>query len=176
MSLWMCLFVAISLSMDAFSLSMLYGTLSLSKRVIRFLSMTVGIFHFFMPLFGYLFGDMISLVFIFNAKLLVGAIFILLSIQMLLSLNKTEELSEISSLFSYLLFGFTVSIDSFTVGIGIGGLKSNIWFPCIIFSLVSFLFTFLGLSLGRKLASKFGKYSTILGSLMLMILGFSYLV
>lgn len=175
MSLFTIFLVAVSLSMDAFSLSLLYGTLGLRKNVIRAISLTVGIFHFFMPLFGFFFGDILSFFLTFNANLLVGAIFIILSVQMLFSLKKEEEVLEISSFLSYLLFGFTVSVDSFSVGIGIGSLNGKIILPCIIFSVVSCIFTYLGLNLGKTLASKFGNISTILGSILLFGLGLSYI-
>lgn len=167
--------VAVSLSMDAFSLSLLYGTLNLKRSVVRGISLTVGVFHFFMPLFGYLFGDILSSFLIFNPDLLVGTIFIILSIQMFLSLRQEEEIMEITSIFSYLLFGFTVSLDSFTVGIGLGGLQEGILLPCIIFSITSCVFTYLGLVLGGRLASKFGQISTILGSILLFVLGLFYI-
>lgn len=38
--------IGISLSMDAFSLSMIYGTLNLERKSIVFLSFLVGVFHF----------------------------------------------------------------------------------------------------------------------------------
>ena len=43
--------VAIGLSMDAFSLAILYGTLSFDKKKSLTLSGSVGVFHFFMPLY-----------------------------------------------------------------------------------------------------------------------------
>ena len=52
--------VAVGLSMDAFSLSILYGTLGLSIRKIILLSVVVGVFHFFMPIIGNLFGSLIT--------------------------------------------------------------------------------------------------------------------
>ena len=44
--------MAISLSMDAFSLSLIYGALGMSGKENLFLSMVVGIFHFVMPFLG----------------------------------------------------------------------------------------------------------------------------
>ncbi len=176
MSLLTLFLVAISLSMDAFSLSLLYGTLNVSSKMIRNTSITVGIFHFFMPLFGFLFGDMIAFFLDFNANLLVGIIFLILAIQMLTSIFKKEEVSLLTGIFSYLLFGFTVSIDSFSIGIGIGSLKEAILLPCIIFSFVSGIFTYLGLRLGKKLAQKFGTISTVFGGLLLFGLGLHYIL
>ena len=47
--------IAIALSMDAFSLSLAYGTLGLTKKEVNKLSVIVGIYHFFMPLIGLFF-------------------------------------------------------------------------------------------------------------------------
>ena len=46
--------MAISLSMDAFSLALAYGTLGMSNKDKIILSLVVGIFHLIMPLLGML--------------------------------------------------------------------------------------------------------------------------
>ena len=51
--------IAISLSMDAFSLALAYGTLNLNKKDIYKLSLTVGVYHFIMPLLGLFLGSII---------------------------------------------------------------------------------------------------------------------
>ena len=51
--------MAISLSMDAFSLSLVYGTFGIDKKNKILLSLIVGCFHFVMPLFGMFIGDLI---------------------------------------------------------------------------------------------------------------------
>ncbi len=176
MSLFMIFMVAVSLSMDAFSLALIYGTLNVSSRMIRNMSGVVGIFHFFMPLFGFLFGDLLSFFLEFEADLLVGIIFFILALQMFLSLFKTEEVEVLSGFLSYFLFGFTVSVDSFSVGIGIGSLKGPIFLPCVVFSLVSAGFTYLGLRLGKTLATRFGKISTLIGGFILFILALHHIL
>lgn len=176
MSLFTIIVVAISLSLDAFSLALLYGTLNLSKKIIRNTSITVGLFHFFMPLLGYFCGDILSFFLEFNGNLLVGIIFIILSVEMFLSIFKDESVDIFTGVVSYLLFGFTVSIDSFSVGIGFGSIGTMILLPCIIFSIVSALFTFFGLLFGLKLENKFGKIATFVGSLILFFLGISYIL
>ena len=55
MHIFIVITIAISLSMDAFSLSLLYGTLNLEKKFIWKLSLIVSIYHFFMPILGQLF-------------------------------------------------------------------------------------------------------------------------
>ena len=54
------LLIAISLSMDAFSLALVYGLLIYSKKRKLLLSIIVGIYHFFMPLIGMLFGNILG--------------------------------------------------------------------------------------------------------------------
>ena len=56
MHLILILTIAVSLSMDAFSLSLAYGTLGLTTKEVNNLSLIVGIYHFFMPLIGLFFG------------------------------------------------------------------------------------------------------------------------
>ena len=79
------LLVGISLSMDAFSLSLIYGTQGISKRNEILLSIIVGIFHFFMPLMGLLFGNIITSYYEFNLDMFVGIIFIIIGIEMIVS-------------------------------------------------------------------------------------------
>ena len=60
MNIILVFLIAISLSMDAFSLALAYGTNSLNKKEIRTLSTIVGIYHFFMPIIGMLIGNYIT--------------------------------------------------------------------------------------------------------------------
>jgi len=52
MELLSIIIVAISLSMDAFSLALAYVTLGLGPKMLFKISLSVGLFHFFMPLLG----------------------------------------------------------------------------------------------------------------------------
>lgn len=176
MSLFTVLVVAISLSMDAFSLALIYGTLDIKKKNMLVIALSVGIFHFFMPLFGYLFGSFLNKVFSFDSNFFIAIIFIFLSIEMFISIFKDEEIELFNGILSILLFSFTVSIDSFSVGIGLGVGNDNNYLAFIIFSIISFLFTYFGLKLGKILSLKFGKFSTLFGSIVLFLLGISHLL
>ncbi len=166
--------MGIGLSMDAFSLAILYGTLSLPKKKMLTLSILVGIFHFFMPLFGYACGKTLLNFISINPHVLMGVIFCLIAIQMFFSLSKEEELLPLEGIITLLLFAFTVSIDSFSIGIGLGGFSGNIFIAPLIFSLTSFTFTISGLVLGKKINKIVGNISTLIGSLLLFILGLYY--
>ena len=167
--------MAIGLSMDAFSLALAYGAtkIPINKKVL--LSITVGIFHFFMPKLGALIGTELLLNYIAKANYLVGIIFLILAIEMLLS-RKEEKTGSITNMISIILFSFTVSIDSFSVGIALSLTTTNINSPCIIFALISTLFTFLGVELGSKIAYKFENKAEYIGIIILLILGIKYLI
>lgn len=176
MAYLMCLLVAISLSMDTFSLSIIYGTLGMSKKEIITLSSIVGLFHFFMPLLGNMLGEAILSYIPIASSTIVGIIFFALAIEMLCSLIKQEEVKKLTSFWSLLLFGFTVSIDSFSVGIGLDAILNNDVIATTIFMITSFLFTFVGLLMGKKLKSYFGKLATIVGALLLFLLSIYYVL
>jgi len=167
--------VAIGLSMDAFSLAILYGTLNFNNRKVLTLSTSVGIFHFFMPLLGNLIGMVVLNVLPIEPNTVVGIIFLIISIEMITSLLKKEEVVDLKGMIAIILFAFTVSIDSFSVGIGLSTISSNSILAVSIFSSVSFLFTFIGLKTGGKLTEKFGKCSTLLGGIILFFVSIFYL-
>ena len=169
-----CILVGISLSMDAFSLALIYGTCGFSfKRQIA-LSFIVGIFHFFMPIMGLLFGSFIMNYFIFKVNLAVGIIFSIIGVEMLLSFKKEEEVKVLDSFLGYLFFGFTVSIDSLTTGIGLSAITHYYIFAACIFMIFSGCFTFLGFRLGNQLHQNFGKYACFVGGGMMLLLGIYY--
>jgi len=168
------LLVGISLSMDAFSLALIYGTQNVSNRSKILLSIIVGMYHFFMPLLGLLLGNFITSFLIFNVNILVAIIFLIIGIEMIFSSLKDKEEKLLLTIPGFFIFGFSVSVDSFTTGIGLNVINSNYLEVSIIFCLVSGMFTYLGLFFGNKLKSYFGKISTIIGGILLLILGVYY--
>lgn len=166
--------VGISLSMDAFSLALAYGTSGLTKKNIYLLSTIVGIYHFFMPIIGLLFGNFIQEYLIFNINLIVSLIFSIIGIEMIISSFKKEELNISNNLLGFLLFGLSVSIDSLTTGIGLSVINNNYLECSSVFMLTSSIFTYLGLILGNKLNNKLGSISTIIGGIILILLAIYY--
>ena len=163
--------IAVSLSMDAFSLALLYGTEGIKKKEKSILSIIVGIYHFIMPLIGLSIGSFITSKIILNTNILVGIILSLISIEMIISSFKEREEKCLFTISGYLLFGLSVSIDSLTTGIGLPAITNSYILSCLIFSGTSFIFTLLGLNLGNILNQKYGKISTLLGGTILFILG-----
>lgn len=166
-------FMGIGLSMDAFSLSLSLGTTNPNKNSIIKTSITIGIFHFFMPIIGYIIG------LYFNTKIntpniLTAIIFIILSYEIYRNRNK-EENSLLTNI-NILLISLSVSIDSLSVGIALGLNNEFIYLASIIFSIISSLFTYIGLILGKKLNSKYKTISTYIGIILLLIVALKYLI
>lgn len=176
MSIIMVILIAVSLSMDAFSLSLAYGTLNLKKETRLFISIVVGFFHFIMPILGLIIGYKIINLLPIKPKTVVFIILLIIGIQMIIETFKSERKISILKTSETIIFGLAVSIDSFSVGLGLNAIYSNTIFTAIIFSIISFLFTYLGLFLGKKLNEIIGKMSTILGGISLIIIGIIYLL
>lgn len=171
MSIWIILIIAISLSMDAFSLSLAYGTLNLTARDIKELSIVVGVYHFVMPILGMLLGSLILKILPISTNLVVFIVLFFIGCQMIVESCKGQEQVKKMSRIEILLFGLAVSIDSFSVGIGLKSMTNHYVLCACIFSISSFFFTFLGLHLGKKAEQKIGNIATLIGGIILIVLG-----
>ena len=129
-----------------------------------------------MPIFGMIIGNFIFNILHINSKLIVLLIFTFIGINMILESLKKEEKIKKMKLSEMILFGLAVSIDSFSVGIGLNNISNNFIMCSSIFSIISFMFTFIGLQLGNKLNQMIGKISTIIGGITLIIFGIFYLI
>ena len=176
MNIILIFIIAVSLSMDAFSLSLAYGTTSMTKKEIRFLSIIVGIYHFFMPILGMLIGNFVFNVMHLNSEIIVFIIFLFIGISMIIDSFKKEEKVKKMKKREMILFGLAVSIDSFSVGIGINNISNNFIICSSVFSFISFLFTYIGLILGNRLNQLFGKFATLIGGIALIILGITFII
>lgn len=161
------LIIGLSLSMDAFSLALVYGMIGMNLKEKISLSLIVGTYHFIMPIIGVFFGKILSN--FINLNLVASIILIYLGIDLIISNFKEDEKLSISKS-GFLMFGLSVSIDSLMVGIGLKAITDDFFLSSIIFSITSCLFTYLGLSLGNIIGSKVGEYSKMAGGIILIIL------
>jgi putative Mn2+ efflux pump MntP len=175
MNIFSIFLIGIALSMDTFSLSLCYGVLELSKRKMITLAVIVGLFHFFMPILGMVFGDIIKSLIIIDMKIIVFAIFMILGVEIIMSSIKKEASIILLNMVGMVLFAFTVSIDSFSAGIGINFISDKHLLCSVIFSLTSLTFTYVGLAIGNFIGSKFKDVSKVIGGLILIAFALVYL-
>lgn len=160
--------------MDTFSLSLTLGTVS-ENKLIKILPVFVGIFHFFMPLLGNFIG--ITLINLLNlaSNIILGSVLIILGINLAIHYYKDEKSDINLSIIGIIVFALSVSIDSFSVGLGINDITNNYLIASIIFALCSAAFTYLGIIIGKYSSKLIGKYAIILGIFLLLLLGVFHL-
>ena len=176
MEILLVITIAVSLSMDAFSLSLAYGTLGIPKKQICLLSIIVGLFHFFMPLLGMFVGDTILNLLKINPDFIVCAVLSIIGIQMIIESFREQEELKVMRTAQLFLFAFAVSLDSFSVGLTLTNISENFLFSAFVFAMCSALFTFIGLKLGNKIEKLVGKVSTIVGGAVLILIGVLYAI
>lgn len=168
-------FIGISLSMDAFAVAISLGGLINSNRKRLFMTSLISIFHLIMPLIGNSIGLIITKRILLNTRIINFLIFTLLGIGILLDKRKEETIKTINYL-TLIIIAFTVSIDSLTVGIALGIAKENIISASIIFSATSYIFTYFGLTIGKRLKKKYNLIADYLGVFLLFLIAIKYLL
>lgn len=168
------LLIGISLSMDTFSLSLTLGTVS-ENKLIKILPLFVGIFHFFMPLLGNIIGITLINLLDLASNIILGTVLIVLGINLAIHYFKDETAEINLNILGIIIFALSVSIDSFSVGLGINDITNNYYIASIIFALCSAAFTYLGIIIGKYSSKLIGKYAIILGIFLLLILGIFHL-
>ena len=156
------------ISMDAFSLALVYGMVNLTSKQKLTLSIIVGIYHFIMPLIGLNFGIFIDNISFINLHIISSIILIYIGIDLIIS--KEEDNNIVTNTLGFIMFGLSVSIDSLTVGIGLKAITNNYLLAAITFSLTSLIFTYLGLILGNTIGKKVGSYAKTIGGVILIII------
>jgi putative Mn2+ efflux pump MntP len=161
--------IGLALSMDAFSIAISIGISKIEAYKLILIPVVVGVMHFIMPLIGAFLGDQIFNLININPKFVVSIILFYLAILMFLD-RKNEKSSKISSVLSIFLFAFSVSIDSFSVGIGLSGLTDNYFLAFLTFAICSSCITYMGLILGKYSVKILKEKAVYLGVAILIIL------
>lgn len=168
MNIPLLLIIGISLSLDAFSLSLSYGLMNIEESKIRLTSIVVGIFHFFMPLLGLMLSNIIIDYINFDLKYFVIIIFLIIIIGVLKSIREKEKIYYLN-IYGVLLFSLGVSIDSFNIGLSLPYLTNTYIIASIIFMSLSGLITYIGFKLGKYISIKVGNLSKYLSALLLFL-------
>lgn len=153
--------LGLALSVDAFMLSLVYGTTCKRKIENLFTSILVGFFHFTLLIIGYLLASLvfssINLATYFQGKARFISFLILVMIGfMMIFKNDTKYTSIKHNILSKFLFAFSVSFDSFLTGIAFTTINHiNIIIVAIFISIISSTITLTSLSLGKKTRDRF---------------------
>ena len=169
MNILMIFLIGLSLSMDTLSLSLSLGTINIPKKRMVLYSLIVGLMHFILPLLGYFLSNSIKNIITINGDKLLMIIFGFIAISMVVNLFSKEEKQYRFNIIDMFICALSVSIDSFTIGIGLIFSIKTVLLCCTIFFTLSLIFTILGFALGAICKHKFGKIANIIGLILIVL-------
>ena len=156
--------------MDTFSVSLSIGTFYIPKKKILFLCFLVGLMHFLMPIIGAFLGSKIINYLHINVHFLLGIILLLICIEMIIDLFKKDLKKFNLNIVNSFLISTSVSLDSFSTGLGLSAITSNYVLSGVIFSICAASFTFIGYLIGKYSGEKLGIYANVLGIILLFVI------
>jgi len=174
--------LSVGLAMDAFSVSLVagfgLGKIKLMDTVK--VSSTFGVAHIIMPVLGWFLGSTI-IEFIqrwdhwlaFALLAFVGGRMIHEGLQ---EKNETENVCDLLTFSSLIMFTVAVSVDALAVGLSFSLQELSIWIPSLFMGMGTLIFTFIGLTIGNKTGAHFGKKAQIIGGLILILIGLRVVV
>jgi putative Mn2+ efflux pump MntP len=181
MSVLTIILIAFGLAMDAFAVSITSGITVKNLKINNALKIAIffGLFQAVMPTLGWLTGlslrDFISGVDHWIAFGLLGSI----GCKMIYESTKIgSSKKEINPLNVYVLLMLSIatSIDALAIGVSFAFLKVSIATPVIVIGTVTFLLSFLGVYVGKRIGHFFENKIEIVGGLILIGIGIKILV
>ena len=177
------LFLGVGLAMDAFSVSLANGLNepNMKTRKMCFIAGVFGVFQGLMPLLGWVCVKTIVHIFCDFKKLIPWIALILLAfigIKMLYDgIKHSEDEKPALTVGALFIQGIATSIDALSVGFTIAEYN----FPMalvasLIIALVTFIICMCGIFLGKKFGTKFANRATILGGVILILIGIEIFV
>lgn len=181
MQLVVILFIAVGLSMDAFAVSIVTGSMYRELKIRHALRMALffGGFQAVMPILGFLAGlslkGLISAYdhwIAFGLLVFVGGKMIYES----LKIEAAQKNLDPSNLLVLLALSVATSIDALAVGISLSMLTASIVGAAAIIGLVTFALSYTGILIGKRFGHFFESRIEIVGGLILIGIGVKILV
>lgn len=178
------IFLALALSMDAFAVSIGLGVKQhvikkvSAKKLATMAAIYFGLFQGLMPLFGYLAGQGLSGWIESYAPWLAFILLLLIGGKMIYeacSEGIEDDINQITHRVM-LMLAIATSIDAMAAGFALTLLEVNLYLACLIIGLITFAFSYGGVYLGIKTGSKFESKAEILGGVVLIVIGFKFLL
>lgn len=172
--------IAIGLAMDALSVSIIGGLKSKTIRLRDALKVAAyfGIFQAGMPLIGWGIGRLLKNIFESYGDIIACAILIAIGVKMIWEAMHPDDAKENAILSPRVLIGLSVatSIDALLVGSTLTLLDVPLIISVVIIGVVTFVLSTFGYLFGNQLGSIFGHRVELLGGIVLIVLGLSFLL
>lgn len=180
MSIISIILVAISLSMDAFTVSISNGII-LKKVKLKDafkIALYFGTFQFIMPIIGWVIGSMFSGYIESIDHWIAFILLTFIGINMMYESKNEQNDKQIKNPTNnktILLMAIATSIDALAVGISFAMLDTYILFPSICIGIITFFISFIGVFIGRKVGELFKTNAEMLGGIILILIGLNIL-
>lgn len=167
------LILAFVVAIDAFSICLGIGLQPLRLRKILSIGLWIGLFHMVMPLLGLTVGALLTENISIVTELTSGLLLFGLGSHMIFSTftQKTESTTRTMTSTSIIFLAFSVSLDSFPIGISLGMTGFQTTLTLILFGSVSTSMAWLGLLIGKKIQHNLGPSLTWIGGGILCLFG-----
>lgn len=175
--------IAVGLAMDAFAVSIASGITLKNPRLSYALvfGLFFGVFQFIMPIMGWSLGRYFAGYIQIYAYWIAFLLLAVIGVRMIIDSRKEDGGGErdggsIMNLRNLTILAVATSIDALAVGITLAVVNTAIWLACAIIGMVAFLFSFVGVMLGKKLGVIIGKNMEVVGGGILVLIGLKILV
>ncbi|MBP7331542.1 MAG: putative manganese efflux pump MntP [Firmicutes bacterium ADurb.Bin373] len=174
MSFFTLMVLAVALGTDAFSLCLGIGMAGVNRKQMLIISVTVLIFHIFMPLVGWYTGELAGALLGRAASFIGSALLIYLGGRMIWDSRRKGREAGFKFNFNasgLVLLGASVSIDALSVGFTLGAQQVDLLLTAATIGLVAGIMTAAGLACGRFMSSLVGERAQFLGGVILIGIG-----
>jgi putative Mn2+ efflux pump MntP len=175
------LLIAIGLAMDAFAVSLASGglpTVRTHRAGLR-LAFHFGLFQAVMPVIGWFAGVRVSGPLTALDHWLAFLLLAVVGGRMIRSGLRPPQRApglDPSRGTTLVVLALATSIDALAVGLSLGMLEVSIWVPAAVIGLVTFALSWLGVRAGGRLGAAFGHRMSIVGGVILILIGLRILL
>lgn len=179
MSLFDLIMIGISLSMDAFAVSICKG---LSVRKVQLSHALIcgawfGAFQAIMPSFGYFLGSRFEHLFNSVGPWVAFILLAVIGVNMVReSFDGDETVDNDFSAKAMLPLAVATSIDAFAVGVGFAAMEANIVVAALLIGCTTFTLSAIGVKVGAVFGDKYRAVSERIGGLVLILIGLKTLI
>ncbi len=187
------LLLALGLGADAMSVCMAVGVKWHGPKQKFRLAWHMGFFQFLMPILGYFAGSRLAGLLSGVGKYVAAALVFAVGVKMLLEAIKSHPGAVAEGIehtaerelhvrakdptrgWSLIGLSLATSIDALVVGFSLGLRGRAIWLISIVIGVVAALMALVGVAIGRRVGAALGRPAEILGAIVLMALGVSFI-
>ena len=165
--------IGLSLSMDAFTISICISIENNYYKTGLITAVFFSIFQFIMPILGFYLGNTISNKIINYHSYFSSILLIIIGILLI----KEEKISDVNNIDykELTILSIATSIDAFVTGISFSFIKTNIFTSSFIIGLITFILCIIGYFIGNLFNKKAHQYANIIGGITLIIIGIKLL-